>query len=110
MHANTLAPATSHHWLHAEAEPPKDVCDWDRWLGPCPWRPYNSQYVRGRWRGFFDLHGGGILEWGAHTVDLCQWAAGKDHTAPVEYATSSGRPGFRCTATRRRTVGGSLHP
>jgi predicted dehydrogenase len=85
IHANTLAPATSHHWLPAEAEPPAEVCDWDRWLGPCPWRPYNSQYVQGRWRGHFDFHGGGILEWGSHTVDLCQWAADKDHTAPVQY-------------------------
>ena len=55
------------------------------WLGPCPWRPFNSRYITGGWRGFFDFHGGGILEWGAHTVDLCQWAALKDDTAPVEY-------------------------
>ncbi|MCP4512771.1 MAG: Gfo/Idh/MocA family oxidoreductase, partial [Fuerstiella sp.] len=85
IHANTRPPATSHHWLPAEPEPAKDVCDWDRWLGACPWRPYNSAYVRGRWRGHFDFHGGGILEWGSHTVDLCQWAAGRDNTAPVEY-------------------------
>jgi predicted dehydrogenase len=86
VHANTLAPATSHAWLPEEPQPPKDVVDWDRWLGPCPWRPYNARYVAGGWRGFFDFHGGGILEWGAHTVDLCQWAAGKDHTTPVAYA------------------------
>lgn len=85
VHANTLSPATNHQWLPAEPQPSKDEVDWDRWLGPCPWRPFNSQYVRGGWRGFFDFHGGGILEWGAHTVDLCQWAAHKDHTAPVEY-------------------------
>ncbi|OHB78542.1 MAG: dehydrogenase, partial [Planctomycetes bacterium RBG_16_64_10] len=85
VHANTLAPATSHQWLPAEPQPPQDVVDWDQWLGPCPWRPYNSQYVRGGWRGFFDFHGGGILEWGAHTVDLCQWAAQKDDTTPVRY-------------------------
>jgi predicted dehydrogenase len=85
VHANTRPPATKHTWLPAEPEPPIDEVDWNRWLGPCPWRPYNSQYVRGRWRGFFDFHGGGILEWGAHTVDLCQWAAQKDHTTPVEY-------------------------
>jgi len=85
VHANTLAPATKHDWLPAEEEPPRDVVDWNLWLGPCPWRPYNSQYVRGGWRGFFDFHGGGILEWGAHTVDLCQWAAQKDHTAPTTY-------------------------
>ena len=85
VHANTLDPPTTHDWLPAEPEPPREVVDWDRWLGPCPWRPYNSNYVRGGWRGFFDFHGGGILEWGAHTVDLCQWAAQADSTAPVEY-------------------------
>jgi len=85
VHANTLNPPTSHHWLPAEPEPDPETCDWNLWLGPCPWRPYNSQYVRGGWRGFFDFHGGGILEWGSHTVDLCQWAAQKDDTAPVVY-------------------------
>ncbi|MCP4858411.1 MAG: Gfo/Idh/MocA family oxidoreductase [Fuerstiella sp.] len=89
IHANTRPPGTSHHWLPAEPEPAKDVCDWDRWLGACPWRPYNSAYVRGRWRGHFDFHGGGILEWGSHTVDLCQWAAGRDDTAPVEYVPNA---------------------
>ena len=79
------APATIHDWLPAEPEPPKQVCDWDRWLGPAPWRPYNSQYVQGRWRGYFDFHGGGILEWGSHTVDLCQWVADADSTTPVEF-------------------------
>ncbi len=82
---NRWAPKTTHDWLPAEPEPPKQVCDWDRWLGPAPWRPYNSQYVQGRWRGYFDFHGGGILEWGSHTVDLCQWAGDVDETAPVEY-------------------------
>ncbi len=85
VHANTLNPPTTHDWLPAEPEPPRDVVDWDRWLGPCPWRPYNSSYVRGGWRGFFDFHGGGILEWGSHTIDLCQWANQADDTVPIEY-------------------------
>lgn len=85
VHANTLWPATNHDWYPAEPEPKQDEVDWNRWLGPCPWRPYNSAYVRGDWRGKYDFHGGGILEWGSHTVDLCQWAAQKDDTAPVRY-------------------------
>ncbi len=85
VHANTLAPATKHDWLPEQPLPGKDEVDWDMWLGPCPWRPFNSRYITGGWRGFFDFHGGGILEWGAHTVDLCQWAALKDDTAPIEY-------------------------
>ncbi|MBK5293160.1 MAG: Gfo/Idh/MocA family oxidoreductase [Acidobacteriia bacterium] len=79
------APLTSHAWLPGEPEPPKQVVDWDRWLGPAPWRPYHPSYVQGRWRGYFDFHGGGILEWGSHTVDLCSWAGGMDETAPVEF-------------------------
>jgi predicted dehydrogenase len=91
VHANTLTPTTtSHEWLPAEPEPSKDVVDWEMWLGPCPWRPYNSTYVRGGWRGFFDFHGGGILEWGSHTVDLCQWANQADQTTPVEYVPVEG--------------------
>ena len=88
VHANTLSPGTTHDWLPAEPEPSKDVVDWDRWLGPTPWRPYNSRYIAGRWRGHFDFHGGGILEWGSHTIDLCQWANDADDTAPVEYEPS----------------------
>ena len=85
VHANTLNPQTTHDWLPAEPEPPKEECDWDLWLGPCPWRPFNQRYVNGGWRGHFDFHGGGILEWGSHTVDLCQWANKADNTAPIEF-------------------------
>jgi predicted dehydrogenase len=85
VHAHTLDPRTSHDWLPGEPEPARLVVDWDRWLGPCPWRPYHPLYVQGRWRGYFDFHGGGILEWGAHTVDMCQWANDADGTQPVEY-------------------------
>jgi predicted dehydrogenase len=85
VHANTLAPATSHDWLPGQPEPPKEEVDWDLWLGPNPWRPYNKAYIDGGWRGFFDFHGGGILEWGAHTVDLCNWAGTNDQKIPILY-------------------------
>lgn len=85
VHANTLHPATSHDWLPEQPEPPRDVVDWDLWLGPTPWRPFNQRYVDGGWRGHYDFHGGGILEWGAHTVDLCNWAGTDDKETPVLY-------------------------
>ena len=75
----------NHDWLPAEPEPPKDEVDWDAWLGPCPWRPYNKSYVSGGWRGHYDFHTSCIGEWGAHT--FAQAMAGIDSldTAAVEY-------------------------
>jgi predicted dehydrogenase len=78
-------PLPSRDWLAAEPLPPKQVLNWDRWLGPAPWRPYHHTYVSGGWRNFYDFHGGGILEWGSHTVDLCHWAAEYDDSQPVKY-------------------------
>ncbi len=74
-----------YNWLPAEPEPPKDEVDWDQWLGPCPWRPYNSAYVRGDWRGYYDFHTSCIGEWGAHTFAQCQVAIGAANTSAVEY-------------------------
>jgi len=86
LHASIYKLRVDHSWLPAEPEPPKDVVDWDRWLGPAPWRPYNSAYVHGRWRGYFDFDSGATLhDWGAHTVDLCQWANDADGTTPLTY-------------------------
>jgi predicted dehydrogenase len=74
-----------HDWLPAEPEPPKDEVDWDAWLGPCPWRPYNSAYVRGGWRGHYDFHTSCIGEWGAHTFAQAQAGIDCLDTSPVEY-------------------------
>ncbi len=89
LHASSYYPRNRHDWLPAQPEPPQDECDWDRWLGPSPWRPYNHQYVTGGWRGHDDFDSGAtLLDWCAHTVDLCQWANDADGTAPVEFAPS----------------------
>jgi len=74
-----------HDWLGGEPLPPKDEVDWDAWLGPCPWRPYNPTYCRGGWRNFYDFHTSCIGEWGAHTFAQCQVALGLWDTSPVEY-------------------------
>jgi len=49
--------------------------------------------VQGGWRNYYDFHGGGILEWGSHTVDLCHWAANLDETQPIEYEPVGGNTG-----------------
>ncbi len=77
--------------LPPQPEPPKDVIDWDRWLGPAAWRPFNPKYMsRGFWMCHFDFSGGMIPEWGSHTVDLCQWANSADGETPVEFELAEG--------------------
>jgi hypothetical protein len=75
----------SHAWLPEEPEPPKEEVDWDAWLGPCPWRPYNSGYVKGAWRGHYDFHTSCIGEWGAHTFAQAQAGIDALNTSAVEY-------------------------
>ena len=68
-----------HDWLPAQPEPPKDELDWDVWLGPSPWRPYNSGYVDGGgWYHYHEL-ATDVAMWGAHSV--AQALAGLDMTA-----------------------------
>jgi hypothetical protein len=74
-----------HDWLPGQAEPPKDQVDWDQWLGPCPWRPYDPSYCRGGWRGFYDFHTSCIGEWGAHTFAQAQAGLDALDTCPVDY-------------------------
>jgi hypothetical protein len=74
-----------HDWLPAQPEPPKDEVDWDQWLGPCPWRPYNAEYTRGGWRGHYDFHTSCIGEWGAHTFAQAQAGIDALDTSAVEY-------------------------
>jgi predicted dehydrogenase len=86
LHASVYRPRISYDWLPAEPEPPKDVVDWDLWLGPAPWRPFNQRYVQGQWRGYADFDSGAtLLDWGVHTGDLCQFANDADDTTPLDY-------------------------
>ena len=64
----------------------KEVVDWDMYLGPPPGGRYNAKLLDGfNFEKGGGLVGGGVLEWGSHCVDLCQWAVGNDRWAPVEY-------------------------
>lgn len=89
MHASVYVPTLDNTWLPAQPAPRPDVVDWNLWLGPAAWRPFNQQYCDGKWRGQWDFDSGArLLDWGAHTVDLCQWANRADDTLPIEYEPS----------------------
>jgi Oxidoreductase family, C-terminal alpha/beta domain/Oxidoreductase family, NAD-binding Rossmann fold/TAT (twin-arginine translocation) pathway signal sequence len=70
-------------------EPIPDGFDYDRWLGPTPWYPYNKKRVEGNygggWRCFWDYGERKNGDWGAHHFDIIQWALGMDDSGPVEF-------------------------
>lgn len=72
-------------WATPQPEPPKEEVDWDLFLGPAAWRPFNRRFLNSGFEKGGGMVGGGCLEWGSHCVDLCQWANNADQTAPVEY-------------------------
>ena len=91
VHASIYHLNLRRDWLPGQPLPDRDVIDWDMWLGPAPWRPYNNAYVMGDWRAQEDFDSGAKLhDWGAHTVDLCQWAVCNDKTIPVRYEADGG--------------------
>ena len=72
--------------LLPEEPVPADI-DYDRWLGPAPWRPYNNLRVLGNygggWRIFWDYGSRKNGDWGAHHFDIVQWALDMDGNGPV---------------------------
>ena len=85
VHRTGMVTQTS-GWMSAQTEQPRDEVDWDLYLGPAAWRPYNKAQLNGfTFEKGGGLVGNGYLEWGAHCVDLCQWANNSDGTMPVEY-------------------------
>jgi len=74
-------------WLPEQPEPPPTELDWNAWLGPCPWRPYNAGYVAHGWYQFRDF-ATDMAMWGAHTVAqaLAPFDMANVSTVEFEYA------------------------
>jgi len=79
-------------------QPVPDYLDWDMWLGPALWRPYNSELSPHlswdgfpNWRHHSSFGGGGMTDWGAHHFDIAQWGMGMDESGPVEIIPPDGK-------------------
>ena len=66
-----------------ETQPVPAELDYERWLGPAPYKPYNAHRVHGTFRGYWDYDGGGLGDMGQHYIDPIQYFLGKDETSPV---------------------------
>jgi predicted dehydrogenase len=65
-----------------DSDPPAAL-DFDRWLGPAPDRKYNANRVHYLFRFFWDYSGGQQTNFGAHDLDIAQWALGMDDSGPT---------------------------
>lgn len=63
-------------------ETPPAYLDWDLWLGPAPWRPFNRTIHPYSFRYYRDYSGGLLTDWGVHLNDIAQWGCNKDTTGP----------------------------
>ena len=74
-------------WVGKENLQPETVpanLDYDMWLGPAQYKPYNSHRVHQTFRGYWDYDGGGLADMGQHYLDPVQYFLGKDNTSPVK--------------------------
>ena len=74
-------------WTGKENLVPQDVpadLDYDMWLGPAPYKPYNVHRTHATFRGYWDYDGGGLGDMGQHYMDPVQYILSKDNTSPVK--------------------------
>ncbi|MFQ6131349.1 MAG: Gfo/Idh/MocA family protein [Armatimonadota bacterium] len=67
-----------------EEQPVPEGFNYDMWLGQAPWAPYCPARCHGSFRWNLDYSGGRLTDWGAHLIDLAQWANDTEATGPVE--------------------------
>lgn len=64
--------------------------DWNFWLGPAPYRPYQpfnsspKKKCHWDWRWILDFSGGQMTDWAGHHIDIAHWGMGLDGSGPVE--------------------------
>ena len=66
-------------WVGKEDLQPQQVpsnLDYDMWLGPAPFKPYNEHRTH-------QTFGGGLADMGQHYIDPVQYILGKDNTSPI---------------------------
>lgn len=77
--------------FNPDSDPPPEL-DWDLWLGPLRWRPFNRGYCHGVFRWLMESGGGQIRDRGAHVMSCAMWWMNADGTGPVEVEATGEAP------------------
>ncbi len=82
--------------------PVPEELDYDMWLGPAPYKPYNPERVHAKFRGYWDYDGGGLGDMGQHYLDPVQYVLGKDDTSPVKVEIDAPEQHYDAVGSWRR--------
>ena len=81
VHAWTDRPVGGDPWSDfaqmarpTDTPPVPSTLDWELWLGPAPYRPYNREYHPTKWRAWLDFGTGALGDMGCHILDPAFWA------------------------------------
>ncbi len=74
-----------------DGDPPAGV-DYDMWLGPARQHSFNKNRFHFNFRWYWDYSGGLMTDWGAHMIDIANWAMGI--RAPGSAMSVGGKFGF----------------
>ncbi len=72
----------------AEDQPVPDGFNWDKWIGPAPYRPYNEIYAPFNWRGWWDFGTGALGDMGCHIMDMPVWALELGYPTAVQASST----------------------
>lgn len=82
-------------WPHGIGNPPNGAPpneeEWDRWLGPAPKVPYNSNRTYYNFRWFFNYSGGQLTNFGVHYMDMIRWCLSADEVTPKSVTAMGGK-------------------
>jgi predicted dehydrogenase len=82
--------------------PVPENLDYDMWLGPAPYKPYNPERVHAKFRGYWDYDGGGLGDMGQHYLDPVQYLLGKDDASPVRIDVDAPQQHYDAVGSWRR--------
>lgn len=94
-------------WVGKEHLSPETVpanLDYDMWLGPAPYKPYNAHRTHGTFRGYWDYDGGGLGDMGQHYLDPVQYFLGKDEESPIKVEVNAPAQHHDAVGTWRQIV------
>jgi hypothetical protein len=105
----TVSGITGYNWkfywsgeTNLKPMPVPENLDYDFWLGPAPYKPYNVNRVHAKFRGYWDYDGGGLGDMGQHYLDPVQYMLNKDDTSPVKVEVDAPQQDYDAVGSWRR--------